>query len=671
MSATRIILLLFVSGLAPLAQAAGDPVEEVVVVAHPLSGEGLAQAVEVVEGDELAQAMQSSLGETLAGQPGIHSSSFGQASSRPVIHGLAGARVRVMEDRIDSLDASVTSADHAVSVEAFMADRIEVLKGPSTLLYGSGAIGGVVDVHTGRIPHRPAAAPLSGRAELRIADNAARSVAAARIDGGVNNLAWHVDGFHRDADAYDIPVPAESARLRQLEGDDDAAGDGTVAGSQLRASGGALGAAYVSDGMFAGAALSTIDSRYGLPGGHAHEEEAGGEPEGTPQLVLQQTRLDLEGGWSEPLPWLSSLNLRAAFNDYEHQEIEPDGESGTLFTNKAYDARVEFNYAGNGTWNGAVGLQLGGREFAAIGEEAFVPPVDTYSAGLFWVGERFLGQTQLELGFRVDTVRHEPRGANDDRYTASAVSVGLIRPFDNGWQLSMHGDLSSRAPVAEELYSDGPHLATRSFEIGDPGLDEEQVASFAMTLAYNDETFSWVSTAYLMKFSDFIYQQQTDAIEDGLPVQQYSQADATFYGVDADISAQVARWDSGTSQLRFSFDTVTAQLDAGSRNLPRIPPARLRLALDTSWSGYQAVFHYSYARAVRPGEVASGELPTDSYTDLGMYISRTVPVRAGQLELFLLGRNLTDQEQRNHASFIKDFVPQPGRTLELGARLKF
>ena len=263
--------------------------EEVKVIGHPLSAEGLAQASVVLAGAELDRKLQGSIGATIAFEPGIHSTSFGEAVGRPVIHGQSGARVRVMEDRIDVMDVSVTSSDHATSIEPFIADRVEVLKGASTLLYGTGAIGGVVDVHTGRIPHEVPEKPVVGRAELRYADNADASVGAVRLDGGAGNLAWHLDGSSRDAGNYDIPGFAESARQRALEEAELEAGEegeeearGVLPGSDLNARGGAIGASYVSDRGFAGFAVSRMEAKYGLPGGHAHEEE-GEEHEGEEQ----------------------------------------------------------------------------------------------------------------------------------------------------------------------------------------------------------------------------------------------------------------------------------------------------------------------------------------------------------------------------------------------------
>jgi len=383
-------------------------IEEIVVVAHPLSGEGLAQASDVLTGEELQRKLETSIGATLAQQPGIRSATFGKAVGRPVIHGLGGPRIRVMEDRIDSLDVSVTSTDHAVTIEPFIAERIEVLKGPSALLYGSGAIGGVVDIHTARIPHAIPDGGLNGGVESRYDNNTDGVATSAKLNGGSGNFAFHLDATFKDGDDYDIPGFAESERFRaqeeaeeEAEGEDGEAHDeeeevrGTLPGSAFDFESYAAGASYVADWGFVGAAISRLEADYGLPGGHGHEhegeEEEEGEEheeeEGTPTLEVEQTRIDLELGVTNPFRGFSSLNVRLGINDYEHQEIEPDGEVATNFENDAWELRTELVFDRENL-SGAFGLQHTDRDFSAIGEEAFVPPVKSKDTGVFAVIER-------------------------------------------------------------------------------------------------------------------------------------------------------------------------------------------------------------------------------------------------------------------------------------------
>lgn len=668
--------------------------EEVHVIGHPLSAEGLAQATAVLSGEELQRKMQTSIGDTVALEPGIRSASFGQAAGRPVIRGLGGARVRVMEDRIDTLDVAVTSSDHATTVEPFIADRIEILKGASTLLYGSGAIGGVVDVHTGRIPHALPEDPLDIRLELRGDDNAGKKAGALRVDGATGNFSWHLDAFGREADDYEIPGFAESGRLRALEEaeaeeEEGEEARGELPGSDFDAAGGAIGVSYIGDRGFAGLAISRIDADYGLPGGHAHEHEEADEGEaeeetGNPTLDMEQTRLDLEAGLEQPLPGFASLNLRVGINDYQHSEIEPDGAVATRFDNEAWEARLELVHKEWAGWNGALGLQYSDREFSALGEEAFVPPVDTTATGAFWVGENRFEWFSLETGLRIDRVEHSPADLPARDFTTFSGSLGLVLPFTEQWSAGLQLDYSQRAPVGEELYSDGAHLATRSFEIDNADLDEESAVNVAASLNYRSDRWHLASTLYRVQFSDFIYQADTGAVEDELPVVRYTQQDASFTGLDMEADLVVSRWANGDLSVRAMFDTVRGRLDdapdnAGSKNLPRIPARRYGAGIEAHWwlseVWQQLTVSIDYRQTAKQDDVARLELPTDSFEDLSFYLGADLRLGGAlsdtKATLFLHGRNLTDDEQREHASAIKDFAPAPGRTIEAGFRLLF
>lgn len=665
--------------LPAFAEPESEILEEVVVIAHPLSGEGLSQASDVLSGDELERKRATNIGATLARQPGVHSASFGSAVGRPVIHGLGGPRVRIMEDRIDVLDVSVTSADHAVAVEPFTAERIEVLKGPSTLLYGSGAIGGVVDVHTGRIPHSVPDKAITGGIETRFNNNSDGNSTAFKLNGGGGQFAWHLDGTWKDGDDYEIPGFAESARLRASEEEEEGGGEegeearDKLPGSEFDSVAYAAGATYVFDNGFVGVSVSEIDADYGLPGGHGHEHEEGEEEEegeeGNPTLELEQTRVDFELGLSNPFGNFTSLNVRLGVNDYEHQELEPNGEVGSTFSNEAWELRSELVYEST-VWSSALGFQHTDREFSAIGEEAFVPPVDTRDTGLFWIAERSFEGFDLETGLRIGQVEHKPQSGSSEDFTTYAVSLGFVIPVADEWQLGLVADYSSRAPVAEELFSNGPHLVTNAFEVGDPNLDSEGAANLAATLQFNGDIWQATVTTYVTQFSDFIYEQATGAEEDDLPVFQFQQNNATFIGIDAELEAQVAAWDGGSLNARLMADYVDAELDvSGNDNIPRIPPLRYGLGFDLTAGIVTASL--DYIRVDEQDDVANQELITDEYDDLSVYVGASIPFRDNSLTFFLAGKNLTDDEQRYHTSFIKDFAPAPGRTIETGIRIRF
>jgi len=694
------LLSIAVSGTVQAQVPADQEIEEVIVRAHPLSAEGLAQPISILTGSALSRVVSPSLAETLRDIPGVHSSNFGQAVGRPIIRGLGGPRVKVMEDRIDSLDVSVSSPDHMTMIEPFTAESIEVLKGPSTLLYGSGAIGGVVDVHTGRIPHE-VSDNLTGSLELRDADNADQQTAAGRIDGGVGNFAFHADAFYRSADEYEIPGYAESAAFRALEeaegghGDEDHDDDhddehgeeeeafGVLPNSQLEAQGGAIGGSYVGERGFFGVSLSNYDAEYGLPGhshGHHEDEEEHGDEdhdedehdeegeEGGSILDLSQTRFDIEAGLENPFAGISAMNFRLGYNDYEHVEFEGSGEEGTVFATEAFESRLEFTHDDFFGFEGATGVQLSNREFSAIGEEAFVQPVDTQTLGLFYVGQRSFGSLGLEAGVRYEHVEQDPTIGSARDFNLGSASLGLIQPLSDGWTLSGQLDYSSRAPVAEELFSDGPHLATQTFEIGDPNLNEETAANLSAMLRYDLGSLNFSLSAYITEFDDFIYEASTGLEMDELPVLQWAQADATISGFEADATWQALNWQGGGLSLNAGFDAVTARLDSGAnRNIPRIPPQRLRLGAVMDWNGWLA--EVSWRRVDDQNDIGFGEIRTEGFDDLRIHVNYTMDIGKSSVELFLSGRNLTDDEQRYHTTFIKDLAPQPGRTIEAGVRV--
>jgi iron complex outermembrane receptor protein len=668
-------------------------IEEVVVRAHPLPTDQLAQSYRVVDGAELLRRLDSNLGAVVGQLPGVSTTSFGQAVGRPVIHGLGGTRVRVMEDHIPSLDASVLSDDHAVTIDPSLADSIDILKGPAALIYGSGAIGGVVDVHSGRVPATRTDEPFSGRIGARLDDASDQRSGAARFDGMVGALAWHADGFRRVQEDYDIPGYAESAALRRSEadeaGDEDAPPEarGTLPNSDVDAEGAGFGVSWVGDTGYVGIARSGIDMAYGLPGGHGHhhhdEPEAqigddplllaeAGEAEGEDgvRLDLHQRRWDVAAGLQEPLTGWREVSLRVGVNDYEHSEIEAPGEVGTRYSVEAWETRLQAEHAPWAGWQGVVGLQVGHEDFVAVGEEAYLPAHESATQAVFVVEERALGDLTVQAGARLEQVSHDADGVSDEQFTVGSLSGGVLLPFATDWELGVVIDLAQRAPAAAELYSNGPHLATGAFEVGDPGLDIESSNNLAGTLRYRAGRAQVEATLYANRFQDFIYQADTGLEADELPIRVWSQADALFHGLD--LEARYALMVDGPVllDLRFTYDFVNATLDLDDEDqVPRLPPDRLGIGLELR-SGVLGA-SIDYLRAMDQDQAAALETETPGYDDLRAEISGTFELGSTTAVMYLQGRNLTDDDQRNHVSFIKEFAPLPGRTIVGGVRLEF
>lgn len=645
------------------ATADGAPrLDEVTVTADPLArpGDELFQPVEVLAGSELDEARASTIGATVEKLPGVQSSYFGPGVGRPIVRGLDGARVQVLSGGLSSLDVSTVSVDHAVSVDPFLADQVEILKGPATLLYGSGAIGGVVNVVDGRIPTQPVDG-LSGRAELRATGVDDGLGGMARVDAGNGQFAVHADYARRTGDAYDAP------------------GGGSIENTQSDTTSGAFGASITGERGHAGIAVSAYDNRYGIP--PEVEEEAGspslrggrlakdGEEEGPVELRMDQQRVDFDAALRDPLPGFESIGARIGRNDYEHEEVLLDsGEVGTRFLSDATEGRVEAVHAPLGAWRGAIGLQSSRRDFEAIGDEAFVPASETSDLGLFLVERATFGAFGVELGARFDQQDVDVDAGPTLEHDATSLSFAAKWDFADGWHVTANLDRAERAPTAEELLSDGPHEATGSFEVGDPTLDVESANQVELGVHYHGDRVRAEFAAYDNRFDDFIFLADMDLEEDGLPVRLWTQADARFRGFEAEVAATLADAAWGRLDASAFADRVSGSLRDGG-NLPRIAPARFGVALDWTYDALRAGM--TATRYAEQDRTAALETATPGYTLLDAQVSWAFDLGDTDCELFVAGRNLTDREARVHTSLLKDRAPLPGRGLALGFRTRF
>ena len=395
--------------------------DEITVTATPLARtvEQLAQPTQVLTGADLALKQSASIGETVSQELGVSSTYFGPVSSRPVIRGQFGERVRVLANGLDSLDVSALSEDHQVSIDSILSNRIEIVRGPATLLYGSGAAGGLVNVVDYRIAQTPLDRPIGGAFAVNGDSAIGEGAAAGRLEFGTQGVAFHVDGFYRQTDDVSIPGFAESAAQRALEEaeeeehEDEEEHDeeheeearGKVENTDSETYGGAAGISFTSDDGFIGISVSTFSSEYGVPGhSHGHEEEHEEEEEEEEheeeeeivRIDLEQTRVDLRGEYNFDAA-INKLAFRFAHNDYEHQELE-GAEIGTMFDQTGTDARFEMHHEPLGRFEGVFGLQYKRNDFNAIGDEAFVPPSDTERTSLFLFEEFVVNPNWLLQG---------------------------------------------------------------------------------------------------------------------------------------------------------------------------------------------------------------------------------------------------------------------------------
>ena len=643
--------------------------DEVKVTASPLDTalDELARPADVLAGVALDDRRTGTLGETVASLPGVQSSHFGPGVGRPIVRGLDGARVSVLANGLSTLDVSTVSVDHAVTVEPFLADSIEVLKGPANLFFGNGAIGGAVNVVDNRIPTERSERLASGRAELRTGTGNDEKAGLLRLDGGSGNWAWHIDGLLRDTADIDVPDYVYSADYRAeeiAEGEDPADFErGTLENSATNSRSLAGGFAYLGDRVFFGGALSNYGTDYGIPGGHAH----GGEEEGGVRIELDQDRSDLRFGVNDLGP-LKQVAVHATFNEYEHVEFE-GAEIGTRFINEASEARLEAVQNELWGWNGAVGLQYGDRDFEAIGDEAFVPASTSRDRGVFVTQERAFGAFKLELGARHDRIDVAMvDGLVERDFDTSSGSIGLRWAPAELWHLTLNLDRAERAPGAEELFAEGTHVATSTYEIGDPFLDTETADRAELGVHLHGDRFEGRAAVYRTRFDDFIYLADTGLEIDDLPVRVWTQADADFRGWEIEGTVTLAEAANGTWTLRGFADGVSGELDAGG-NLPRIAPGRFGLDLGWSLDAWRAGL--GAVRYRSQDDVADGETATDGFTLVNAQVAYHWDTQTFGWEAYLQGSNLTDEEVRLHTSFLKDVAPLMGRNLTAGLRVFF
>ena len=686
---------------------------EVKVTATPLQGdaESLARPVDVLAGERLDEQKAGTLGDTVAKLPGVQSTFFGPGVGRPIIRGQEGPRVAVLSNGMGNMDASTVSADHATSIEPFLADQIEVLKGPATLLFGSGAIGGAVNVVDGRIARDLPDRPLSGRAELRGNSVNDERSGMFRLDGVNGNWVLHVDGLVRNGDDYRIPGYAVIDGLEDHSGHDHADGDtdeprrGTLDNSSIRTRAGGVGATWLGEGGYFGASASTYRTNYGIPNGahvhadddHDHDHDHGDEEEEGDEhdvrIDMVQNRFEAKGGIYNPVSFLKNINLRTAYTDYEHVELE-GGTPSTRFTNRGIEGRLEAVQQQIGGWDGAFGLQFGNSDFGARGEEAFVPDTNTRNLGLFVLQEKQFGPFKLELGGRHDQVKLDPSGEYRARsFDATNLSAAGIWKLNDAVDLRFGMDGSERAPTNEELYAAGAHIATRSLEIGDANLKTERGQRVELGIHTHSDRLDFSASIYQTKFKDFIYLADTGVVE-SLPVRLWTQQDATFKGAEAEALVHLFEGNSGDWDLRVFGDYVKAELDgSGSRSvdiavphgdhdhnytvdlansgyLPRISPARVGADLRWSRDGWRA--SVGAVRYSSQKDTAQNEDPSAGYTLVDAHFAyRWDRSDSNSYEVFLDGNNLTNREARAHTSLLRDYSPLPGRGVAFGIRAYF
>lgn len=646
------------SGLPADAQGAGQPLQQVVVTANPFrsaEGDQILTPAKVLQGDELRDKAGSSLGETLSQELGVSASAFGAGASRPIIRGMEGPRVKMLENGMAVSDVSGLSNDHAVAAEGAVAHQIEILRGPAALLYGSGAIGGLVNVVNERIP--TALEPkLTGQAEARYSTVDSGKNASGTLDGAIGKFALHADGNWRNANDYRIPGT-------RVAGDPDSGG-GRLANSFTRERNAGLGGSYVDGWGHVGASVSHLTNLYGIP-----------SEEGS-RIDQEQTRYDIEGLVRAPFAGFENLKFKAGHTRYEHAELGEDDAPEVVFNNRSTETRVELSHLPVAGWRGTFGIQTENTHFSALSAEGgpdTVPVTRSTSQAGFLVEERDLGPVRLSAGGRLEHVKRAPVTGLDRSFGLKSGSVGAQWPFMQGYAAGLTFSYAQRAPATEELYSNGPHDATVTFDIGNPDFDKEVSRNVELSLQKTSGLVRWKANLYRNKVDDFIYGNVTGALVDeegnpGADLRQriFEQANATIRGAEAELTYNEhgAGW-SG----RVFADTSRGKLDAGG-SLPLQPADRLGASVGYRVDALRAGLSLVHARGQDRLAAFEGT-PTDSYDQLNANLSYTQKTGNVDLTYFMLAKNLLNDEIRVSTSVLKDIAPLAGRSIVFGVRARF
>lgn len=635
-------------------------IQEITITASPLNknADAVSQANNLLAGDELRKSVASTLGETLQQLPGINSSSFGPGVGIPIIRGQSDNRVKVMQDSIGSMDASASSPDHAIAIEPLLANRIEVLRGPAALRYGSGAIGGVVNVFDNRIPDK-LPEDSEGGVELRYGDVNQEQTAVASVTGAVNQFALHWDGVNRRTDDTKIPGYASS------EVNPSETTKGFIDNTDSNLESNSLGVSYIGEEGFVGIAINQLDNNYGIPPESASGEKA--------HIDLQQARVDLKTELKNPFAGFEKVSGRIAFNDYEHKEIVGD-EVEALFTNDAHEGRVELIHKPIGNVRGAIGLQFAGRTFAAkeaVEEGAdstqvargFIPESDIKNTGVFVLEEISFGDWLYEAGARLEKQSIKAETGEDISHKSNNFSASAIWHFTETQRLNLSLARSQRAPSVEELLSDGVHEATQSYLIGDSSLNRETSQNIEMGYHWHSKKLEASINFFNNHIENYIYAAATGEEKEELPVFAYSQADAKFTGYES----QFTFFMNDNWQWHFSADKVKARLTSGE-DLPRIPPTRFSNSIEYTLNNWNASL--SMTKVADQQHPGLNEKPTSGYKRWDARLSYTFD-QDQQYLIFLKANNFTNEEIRNASSFLRDIAPEAGRNIQLGVRMKF
>ena len=690
------LIALAVLILLKTANADEAPIElEDITVTAPESKSALvAEPNTVLEGDDLTLKMSHSIGETLKQELGITSQSFGPGVGTPVIRGQSGARVKVLNSGMSNGDLSQLSPDHASSSEPIMAERIEILRGPATLLYGSGVIGGVVNVLDNRIPSEQMKRPFTGAFEQRYDTAVAETSTALKAEGGQDQFAYHLDGLFRDRNnmavggqAIDVfAAEAVDPTLKVIQNS-----QGSVPNTNAQTMNGSAGLSWVTDPGFAGVAINQVHNNYGIA-----PDGSGGI---NTRIDIQQSKYDFKSDIKQPFSLSEVLRSRFAYTDYYHTELD-GGIAGTAFSNKTFEGRLELNHKPLGDLKGTWGLQGSSSNFSAMdfqGNQTIVPNSLINSYSLFGFESLAKDILTYQVGARVEANTIAPQSGSNYispnglpinssyQYLPVSASASALWDIDKHNNVSLALTRSQRAPQVQELLSHGFHDATRSFELGDPNLHME--TSYNLDLAYKFKS-NWVrielnlfnnwanNYIYQRRTGQFVKQDPITGLAEVCPVNiactavvQSQQADALFRGYENKWVFPVMENRYGLLDLTL-FSDYTRGTFVNSGDVPRMPPLRFGFQWDYLYKEWSANVRFTRAEAQQnPG---LNDTFTSGYYLLSLGSQYEIKdFHGSKIILFTKGNNLLNENIRNSTSYLRNFAPEPGRGAEMGFKVTY
>ena len=683
----NLITLAIFASVAPLsfADEATATLETIQLTAHPLvqSAADFAVADHVIDQKALSQRAPT-IGDALAGELGVYSNQYGSGSSRPVIRGQDGARVKVLQHASETADVATLSPDHAMTVDPLLAKQVEVIRGPSTLLYAAGTVGGLVNVTDQKIPTQMPENGLEGSVAVRYNSGSDEKLASAGVTAALgNNFALRVEGLTRKANDYIAP----DYMVKEPHGDHfhlepARRVDNTFAEGQTLN----IGGSWIHERGFVGLSYSNRQDQYGLPG-HSHEYEScqlhdrelhcgSHDDDGHddhdhdhahagPWVDLKSERYDLRAELAQPFKGFEKLRAHASYTDYKHDEIEGDAVL-TQFKNQAYDGRLELVHQPLAGWDGVIGTQYSQQDLEINGTESLFAPSKTKTWSMFGLEHKQIGDVHLEVGARVDQQKIEI-DSNQKDYDDSAFSGSIAAnwEFAPSYKLSVVGSHQQRLPLAQELYANGKHFATNTYELGNENLDVEKSNNLELGLHYEGERLDYHLHVYHNWFDNYIYAATLDHY-DNFRLVEYSQDQAKFYGTEAQLGYRL----NDTYHVSVFGDYVRGKIDG--ENAPRVPAGRLGTKVsanfDDQWSGSAEYYH-----VFKQDKFASSDFETETQGHNMVNLGLTYNGRYAQdqdYRVFFKANNLLDDQVYSHASFLSN-IPQVGRNFTVGLELDF